>query len=107
MAPRGIVAASVASIFAFELSHANDASDASLLVPLTFVVIVGTVLFYGLAADPISRALGLSERNPQGVLFVGSHRFARAIALALQDQGFRTVLLDINRRNMWPEPKKD
>lgn len=100
MAPRGIVAASVASIFAFELSHAGDFAEAELLVPLTFVVIVGTVLFYGLLADPVARALGLSERNPQGVLFVGSHRFARAIAKALQDLGFRTMLVDTNWHNI-------
>lgn len=101
MAPRGIVAAAVASIFAFELTHEGGGpADANLLVPLTFVVIVGTVLFYGLAADPISRALGLSEKNPQGVLFVGAHLFARAIAKALKDQGFRTMLMDINRQNL-------
>jgi NhaP-type Na+/H+ or K+/H+ antiporter len=100
MAPRGIVAAAVASIFAFELSHVGGFKEAELLVPFTFVIIVGTVLFYGLAADPIARMLGLSERNPQGVLFVGSHRFARAIAKALQDQGFRTMLLDTNANNI-------
>ena len=100
MAPRGIVAASVASIFAFELSHMEGVADADKLVPFTFVVIVGTVLFYGLVADPTARALGLSEKNPQGIIFVGSHRFARAMAKAIQDQGFRAFLIDINMPNI-------
>lgn len=100
MAPRGIVAAAVASIFAFELSHIGGIEEAAKLVPLTFVVIVGTVLFYGLTADPIARALGLSERNPQGVVMVGGHLFARAIGKALQDLGFRVMLLDTNRNNI-------
>lgn len=95
MAPRGIVAASVASIFSFELIEAGH-TDAERIVPLTFLVIVGTVLFYGLTAGPAARRLGLAELNPQGVLFVGGHALARAMALAVQEQGFRAVLIDTN-----------
>ncbi|MBX7252043.1 MAG: cation:proton antiporter, partial [Candidatus Promineofilum sp.] len=79
MAPRGIVAASVASVFAFELSAAGVA-EADLLSPVVFLVIVGTVIFYGLTAGPVARRLGLAEREPQGALIVGAHPFARALA---------------------------
>lgn len=99
MAPRGIVAASVASIFAFELIEAGF-EDAERLVPFTFEVIVGTVLFYGFAADWVARILGISERDPQGVLFVGGHRFARHLAKAIQDEGFRTMVMDTNLHNI-------
>lgn len=99
MAPRGIVAASVASIFAFELQEANYAG-AERLVPMTFLVIVGTVLFYGLTAEPVARALKLSERNPQGLVIVGAHTFSRGIAQAVQSLGFRVVLLDTNRKQI-------
>ncbi|MCA9960567.1 MAG: sodium:proton antiporter, partial [Anaerolineales bacterium] len=54
MAPRGIVAASVASVFSFELAEAGHIGAES-IVPLTFLVIVGTVLFYGLTAAPAAR----------------------------------------------------
>jgi NhaP-type Na+/H+ or K+/H+ antiporter len=99
MAPRGIVAASVASIFAFELVEAGHAG-ADQLVSVTFLVIVGTVALYGLTAGPLARYLNLSEQNPQGVLIVGGHAAARAIAATIQAQGFRALLVDTNNQNI-------
>jgi len=93
MAPRGIVAASVSSLFAFELVEAGVA-EAELLVSLTFLVIVVTVAFYGLTAGPVARRLGISERDPQGVLFVGAGPLARALAGQLQAHGFSAALVD-------------
>ena len=43
MAPRGIVAAAVTSVFALELAHEAGYTQAELMVPEMFVVIVGTV----------------------------------------------------------------
>jgi hypothetical protein len=99
MAPRGIVAASVASVFAFELSELGI-PDAELLSPLVFLVIVGTVVFYGLTSGPVARRLGLAERRPQGALIVGAHLFARQLAAALRDLGFRALMLDSNHQNV-------
>lgn len=99
MAPRGIVAASVASIFAFELVESGHAG-AEELVPLTFLVIMGTVAFYGLTAGPVARRLGMAEEDPQGVVIVGAHELARAIAVVLREHGFEAKLLDTNRYNV-------
>lgn len=99
MAPRGIVAASVASIFAFELVESGY-PRAEELVPLTFVVILGTVSFYGLTAGPVARCLKLAEQDPQGVLIVGAHPFARNIASTLTEHGITARLLDNNRENV-------
>ncbi len=96
MAPRGIVAASVASVFAFELAEAGHAG-AEQLVSLTFLVIVVTVSLYGLTAGYLARWLDLAERNPQGVLIVGAHDLARSIAASLQAHGFSTALVDTDR----------
>jgi len=98
MAPRGIVAASVASIFAIELAHVGF-PHADKLVSLTFLVIIGTVLVYGLTAGPLARRLGLAQVNPQGVLLVGAHEGGRRLAAILQDAGFKTVLIDTNPRH--------
>ena len=35
--------------------------------------------------------LGLSQRDPQGVLFVGAHSWARDLALELQGAGFKYI----------------
>tara|TARA_R110000782_G_scaffold57258_2_gene119519 strand:- start:13429 stop:15360 length:1932 start_codon:yes stop_codon:yes gene_type:complete len=99
VAPRGIVAAAGASVFALGLEKAGIAG-AEKLVPLTFTVIIGTVAFYGLTAAWGARLLGISDQNPQGVLFVGAPRWVRQLALALHDQGVRVLLVDTNRSNI-------
>lgn len=99
MAPRGIVAAAVASIFAFELEDLGYA-EADQLAAAVFLVIVGTVVFYGLTAGPVARRLGLAERDPQGVLIVGAHPFARALASELGRLNIRALLLDSNYSNV-------
>ncbi len=58
MDPRGIVAASTAATFAAPLAS-QGISGADDLLPATFLVIVGTVTIYGLAAAPAARLLGL------------------------------------------------
>jgi NhaP-type Na+/H+ or K+/H+ antiporter len=98
MAPRGIVAAAVASVFALELSERGH-PQAGMLVPVTFAVILATVSLYGLTAGPLARRLGLAHPDPQGVLFVGAHAWARALAAALRDAGVPVLLADSNREN--------
>ena len=99
VAPRGIVAAAVASIFAFRLVDVGypGAQD---LVPVTFLAIVGTITFSGLVAGPAARALGLAKLDPQGVLIVGAHEWARHIGQALKEEGIGVVMVDTNRRNI-------
>ncbi len=96
MAPRGIVAAAISALFALRLDL-NGQLEGQLLVPITFVVIVATVAIYGLTASPLARSLGVSQQNPQGVMFVGAHPLARAMAEALDKEGFSTLLVDTNR----------
>ena len=99
VAPRGIVAAALASVLALELVEAGRA-EATVLVPLTFFVIVGTVLIYGLGSPPIARALGVAARAHRGVLILGAHEWARRLAQALQQVGADVLLVDSNRRNV-------
>lgn len=98
--PRGIVAAAVASLLATQLADTPYADDAQRLVLTTFLVIVGTVVVYGLTLGPVARWLGLSNQNPQGVLFAGASPIVREIAVALQAEGFQTLLVDTNPENI-------
>lgn len=88
-APRGIVAAAVASVFALRLGESG-----AVLVPATFLIISVTVTIYGLTAGPWARRLGLTLGDPQGLLLAGANPFARSLAGVLQQAGFRVVLVD-------------
>ena len=99
MAPRGIVAAAVSSLFALRLEHTAYAEQARLLASLTFLTIVVTVAVYGLTAPWVARRLRVAVPNPQGVLIIGAHDWARAIAATLHERKLPVVLVDTNRQN--------
>ena len=56
LAPRGIVAAAVSSVFALRLEQLG-LEQAAMLVPITFIVIIGTVTLYALFTPTIARRL--------------------------------------------------
>ena len=99
LAPRGIVAAAVASLFSFRLAEFFPA-DAERIVPVVFLVIVGTVAVYGLTISPLARWLGLAKPDPQGILFIGAQAWVRKVAAALQGLGVHVLLVDANARNV-------
>jgi len=100
MAPRGIVAAAVTSLFALKLIETGAYPDADKLVPYIFLVIIGTVAIYGLTAAPIALRLGLATPNPQGVLFVSANMWARKIAKAIHEEGIPVLMVDSNWNNL-------
>jgi len=99
IAPRGIVAAAVSAIFAIRLGEAGH-QGAELLVPLTFAVIIGTVVLQSATARPLARLLKVAEPAPNGFLIVGAHPPARAIGKALQQLGSRVLLADSSWENV-------
>lgn len=99
MAPRGIVAAAVISVFAIQLNNTGY-PRCDYLVPLAFQVIIGTVAVYGLTAPWLARKLKLAQPNPQGVLFAGAQSWAQDMARALRDEKFPVVLVDSNWANV-------
>lgn len=106
MAPRGIVAAAVTSIFALELEHAADvaggsrsqaleqlAEEAEAMVPMVFVTIVVTVSVYGLGVGRLAERLGLATPNPHGVVFAGAQEWVRQAAKALGELKVPTIVV--------------
>lgn len=111
IAPRGIVAAATAAVFAMRLQeHGNEPHNiglqahpyltdleylqADLLVPLTFMVIIGTVVLQSLTSRFIALRLGVSEPEAKGILVVGANCVGRQIAVALRDCGFEVLMAD-------------
>ncbi|HEX3359224.1 MAG TPA: cation:proton antiporter [Tepidisphaeraceae bacterium] len=99
MAPRGVVAAAVSSIFALRLARAGF-EGADRLVPMTFIVIIATVTLYGLTSPLLAQRLGLAKSGAAGFLIAGAHPVARMIARELQDQGEIVAIVDTNRANL-------
>ncbi len=98
ISPRGIVAAAVAAIFAFRLEQAGQ-QEAALLVPLTFMIIIGTVVFQSATAKVVAGWLDVREPAPTGFLIIGAGHVARAIARALQENHFKVILTDSHWEN--------
>ena len=99
LAPRGIVAAAVSSVFAIYLQEAGF-SQAERLVSVTFLTIIATITVYGLTAPFLAKKLGLSYTNPQGLLFLGAHFWARKLAKLLSEEGIPVLLVDSNLKNI-------
>ncbi len=106
--PRGIVSAAVASIFTIRLtdllkegsSSMMELFHAQLLLPLTFMIIVGTVVLQGIIAKPLATYLGVLRKEPNGVIFLGASEPARFIALFLKKLDIPVKLADTSKANI-------
>ncbi len=95
--PRGIIAAAVSALFALRLQQLGF-EDTSVLVSLTFAVIIGTVVIQSLTAKTLARLLGVSEGESRGLLIVGANPVARAIGKELKANDYHVLLVDSH----WP-----
>ena len=93
IAPRGIVAAAVAGVFAPDLI-ALGIDDAEQLVPLIFSLIVVTVVLHGLTIAPWARLLGLGNDNHHGLLVVGASTWSTELCNQLHKLGVPVLLVD-------------
>lgn len=98
LAPRGIVAAAVASVFEIRLREAGVESQGFLY--MTFIVIIGTIIIYGLSALPVSKKLGIARLKPQGLLVAGASKWVREILKPLKEEKYKVVLVDSNSANV-------
>jgi NhaP-type Na+/H+ or K+/H+ antiporter len=97
--PRGIVAAAVSALFALRLENAGYA-EAGLIVPLTFLIIIGTVVIQSATAKFFAKILDVREPPPSGLLIIGAGNVARAIAKELQTHGIKVILTDSTWENI-------
>ena len=98
IAPRGIVAAAISSLFALRLE--GRVENADLIVPLVFVMIIGTVVIQSLTAGGLARRLGLSSRGEQGVLITSSNKVALVLGEALIANGINVKVVDDRREGL-------
>ena len=94
VAPRGIVAASMASLFAISLSK-QGMSGGDALKALVFLTILMTVFVQGLTASWVANWLGLRANQVRTVI-VGDHPLAKLLTRLLQERGEAIAVIDLN-----------
>jgi len=94
IAPRGIVAAAIASYFAIELEH--NGIDGSQLRAMVFLLITITVLSAGLTGGLMARLLGLKRKSNSGWVILGANAISREMARWLKTEDDECILIDEN-----------
>ena len=92
IAPRGIVAAAVASLFVYELEiHGYDGTP---LRALVFLLIIVTVLLAGLTGGFVAGRLNLRRKSQSGWIILGAHEIARLLSGILKKAGNDIICID-------------
>lgn len=100
-APRGIVAAAVASLSAIELRQLGNARDAIQLEGLVYLTILVTCTWATVMSPVLPRLLGyLSDRSRRRVVLVGAHPVSIAVARLLGAEQWTAVVVDTSRAKL-------
>jgi len=92
-APRGIVAASVASLFSILLTE-RGVNGGESIKALVFLTIAMTVFLQGLSAKLVAKLLGLNQPDISGLVVVGSNPIGILVARLFQANGQRVAIID-------------
>lgn len=92
--PRGIIPASIATLFAIELQVAGQFDEAQILAGTVFLVIFVTVIFQAGLARQIATVLNVI---PMRTILIGGGRVGRMLAERLENRGENVVILDIRQ----------
>ena len=106
LAPRGIVAASVSALFGLKLEEAGIDGGTD-LAALTFVVVAGTVVVYGLGAGPLSRQLRVKVPEPTGVALIGAPSWAVQLGRRLQQAEVGVLVISTDEEEIHEAQRAD
>ncbi len=96
IAPRGIVAIAVTSLFALRLIDLGyEGADA--LVPLVFGVVIATILAHGFSASWVAKRLGIDQGKGEDIMLVGSNRWNITLGKFLQKIGMNVTISDMSK----------
>jgi NhaP-type Na+/H+ or K+/H+ antiporter len=93
VAPRGIVSASVASLFAISLTQ-RGVNGGDAIKALVFLTIIMTVVCQGLTAGQIAKWLQITSKDATGAVIVGCNPLSLLIARFFQERGENVVMID-------------
>jgi hypothetical protein len=95
LAPRGIVAAAVATLF-YDRLEIEGIPGGQEMRALVFLVIAVTVVFQGLTGGLVARWLGVRRPSGQGYVILGAHNVGIELGRLLKDSGEDVVMIDAN-----------
>ena len=95
VAPRGIVAAAIASLFAIELS-AQGIPAASEFRAMVFLVIAVTVILAGLTGDTVAGWLGVKRPSDFGWVIFGINEIGLKLGEIIRESGQEVICIDQN-----------
>lgn len=102
-APRGIVAAAVASLSAIELAQHGKAEDATALEGLVYLVILVTCTWATIMAKWLPRRLGyLDDPARRRLVLVGMNGLTMSLARMFRDMGWTVAIIDGVRKKLQP-----
>ena len=94
IAPRGIVSASVASLFAILLTQ-RGINGGDSIKAIVFLTIIMTVFLQGLTAGWVAKWLKINpQETATGAVIIGCNPLSRLIARLFQERGESVVLID-------------
>ncbi|MGK7871884.1 MAG: cation:proton antiporter [Xenococcaceae cyanobacterium] len=93
IAPKGIVSASVASLFSILLTQ-RGINGGDSIKALVFLTIMMTVFLQGLTARWVARWLQITSSEATGAVIIGCNPLGRLIARLFQEQRESVVLID-------------
>jgi len=95
MAPRGVIAAAITSLFSLILIEQGH-DDVGILQALVYITIISSVLLYGLLARPLSYWLGVDGGKERSLLIIGGGQMGAEVGrMFAEDREVR--FLDLNR----------
>jgi Trk K+ transport system NAD-binding subunit len=95
--PKGIVSASVASLFAILLTQRGITGGDSLKA-IVFLTIMMTVVIQGLSARWVARWLNLTSEGAKGAVIIGCNPLGRLLGELFQQEGESVVMIDTDQQ---------
>ncbi|MES2407640.1 MAG: sodium:proton antiporter [Pseudomonadota bacterium] len=99
IAPRGVVAVTVAGVFAASMEPLGY-KGADLLLPLIVSLVLITVVLHGSTIGWLSRKLGLAAASQNGILIVGASNWSTDLAIELKKMNVPVLIADSGWYNM-------
>jgi len=96
IAPRGIVAIAVTSLFALRMVDLGyEGADA--LVPLVFGVVIATILAHGFSASWVAKRLGIDQGKGEDIMLIGANRWNISLGRFLTKIGLDVTVADTSK----------